>query len=372
MKSIMKKTTLREIRQSLGRYLAIFAIVAMGVGFFAGLKITRQVMITSANAYLEEKQLYDFRLLSTLGFEDEDVQTLSSKEDVRFVEGAVAADILYFNQQGNEDVIKAHSLLQNINGLEVVAGRLPQQATECVVDANLYDKSALGTKIVLSENNVEEDLDYFAYREYTIVGIAQSSAYIQFERGTTALGNGQVSGFMYLLPQGFCAEFYTEIYVKFNQDYPIYSKDYNDYIDEKEPLWKDYCKAQGERRYQAIVADAEAELANAKQTLAEEKADAKQTLADAKRNLQTHTLSLRTAGQNTMTLMPNLKKKLRRQNRKLQTQKRILPILKSQKLMFLIVIPISVMPAFKMIPALWKGLQMYFPFSSFWWQRWYV
>ncbi len=285
MKSIMKKTTLREIRQSLGRYLAIFAIVAMGVGFFAGLKITRQVMITSANAYLEEKQLYDFRLLSTLGFEDEDVQTLSSKEDIRFVEGAVAADILYFNQQGNEDVIKAHSLLQNINGLEVVAGRRPQQATECVVDANLYDKSALGTKIVLSENNVEEDLDYFAYREYTIVGIAQSSAYIQFERGTTALGNGQVSGFMYLLPQGFCAEFYTEIYVKFNQDYPIYSKDYNDYIDEKEPLWKDYCKAQGERRYQAIVADAEAELANAKQTLAEEKADAKQTLADAKKEL---------------------------------------------------------------------------------------
>lgn len=285
MKSIMKKTTLREIRQSLGRYLAIFAIVAMGVGFFAGLKITRQVMITSANAYLEEKQLYDFRLLSTLGFEDEDVQTLSSKEDVRFVEGAVAADILYFNQQGNEDVIKAHSLLQNINGLEVVAGRLPQQATECVVDANLYDKSALGTKIVLSENNVEEDLDYFAYREYTIVGIAQSSAYIQFERGTTALGNGQVSGFMYLLPQGFCAEFYTEIYVKFNQDYPIYSKDYNDYIDDKEPLWKDYCKAQGERRYQAIVADAEAELANAKQTLAEEKAGAKQTLADAKKEL---------------------------------------------------------------------------------------
>ena len=285
MKSIMKKTTLREIRQSLGRYLAIFAIVAMGVGFFAGLKITRQVMITSANAYLEEKQLYDYRLLSTLGFEDEDVQTLSSKEDVRFVEGAVAADILYFNQQGNEDVIKAHSLLQNINGLEVVAGRLPQQATECVVDANLYDKSALGTKIVLSENNVEEDLDYFAYREYTIVGIAQSSAYIQFERGTTALGNGQVSGFMYLLPQGFCAEFYTEIYVKFNQDYPIYSKDYNDYIDEKEPLWKDYCKAQGERRYQAIVADAEAELANAKQTLAEEKANAKQTLADAKKEL---------------------------------------------------------------------------------------
>lgn len=58
MGSMMKKTTLREIRQSLGRYLAIFAIVVMGVGFYAGLKITRPVMVGSANAYLEDKQLY--------------------------------------------------------------------------------------------------------------------------------------------------------------------------------------------------------------------------------------------------------------------------------------------------------------------------
>ncbi|MDE6318823.1 MAG: ABC transporter permease, partial [Lachnospiraceae bacterium] len=92
---MMKKTTLREIRQSLGRYLAIFAIVAMGVGFFAGLRITKSVMVESANRYLEEKQLYDYRLLSTLGFETEDVDALAKKEDVRSVEGAVAADIIY-------------------------------------------------------------------------------------------------------------------------------------------------------------------------------------------------------------------------------------------------------------------------------------
>ncbi len=83
MKSMMRRTTLREIWQSLGRYLAIFAIVAMGVGFFAGLKITRPVMVESANAYLGEKQLYDYRLLSTLGFEEEDVAALAAKDDVR-------------------------------------------------------------------------------------------------------------------------------------------------------------------------------------------------------------------------------------------------------------------------------------------------
>lgn len=285
MKSMMGKTTLREIRQSLGRYLAIFAIVALGVGFFAGLKITRTVMVGSANAYLEEKQLYDYRLLSTLGFEEEDVAALAAKEDVRAAEGAVDADILYVNGQGNEDVMKVHSLLKEINGLEVIAGRLPEKDTECVVDSNLYGEDAIGSTIVFSENNEKEDLDNFVYQEYTIVGIVQASTYIQFERGTTSLGNGRISGFMYLLPEGFAAEYYTEIYVKFEEDFPIYSKEYDAYMEEKDKLWETYCEGQGERRYQSIVAEAEEKLADAEKKLEEEKADAESELADARKEL---------------------------------------------------------------------------------------
>ena len=282
---MMKKTTLREIRQSLGRYLAIFAIVAMGVGFFAGLRITKSVMVESANRYLEEKQLYDYRLLSTLGFETEDVDALAKKEDVRSVEGAVAADIVYVDENGNEAVIKAHSLMKKINGLEVVAGRLPQKPEECIVDSALYDESAIGSKIEFSENNEQDDLDQFVYDQYTIVGIAQASAYIQFERGTTSLGNGRISGFMYLLPEGFDTEYFTEIYVRFDQDYPLYSEEYDTYMKAKETLWDDYCAMQGDRRYQAIVAEAEDELADAEKELAEEKADAEKELADAKTEL---------------------------------------------------------------------------------------
>ncbi len=285
MKSMMRKTTLREIRQSMGRYLAIFAIVAMGVGFFAGLKITRPVMVESASAYLGEKQLYDYRLLSTLGFEAEDVEALAAKDDVRAVEGAVEADILYVDEDGNEDVIKAHSLMNHINGLEVVAGRLPQTDTECVVDAVLYDESAIGSSIVFSENNDVEDLDHFAHRQYTIVGIAQASAYIQFERGTTSLGNGRISGFMYLLPEGFATDYFTEIYVKFDQDYLIYSEEYDAYMNERETLWEDYCAAQGERRYQAVLVEAKTELAEAEKEFADEKAEAEAELADARREL---------------------------------------------------------------------------------------
>ena len=285
MKSMMKKTTLREIRESLGRYLAILAIVALGVGLFAGLKITRTVMVESADAYWQEKQLYDYRLLSTLGFEEEDVQALAQKEDVRAVQGAVEADILYVDEQGNENVLKAHSILEEINCLEIVAGRMPEADTECVVDSKTYDESAIGGKIVLAGDNDQEDLDNFKYTEYTITGIAQSPVYAQFERGTTSLGNGSVSGFFYLLPEGFATEYYTEIYVKFEENAPIYSDAYDAYMDKKESLWEDYCEEQGERRYQSIMAEAEEELADAEQELADEKADAEKELADAEQEL---------------------------------------------------------------------------------------
>lgn len=285
MKSMMKKTTLREIRQSLGRYLAIFAIVALGVGFFAGLKITKTVMVESADDYLREYQLFDYRLLSTLGFQEEDVQSLRQKESVRAVEGAVEADVLYLNDTGNEGVLKAHTLMEQINGLKLLAGRMPQSPSECIVDSNRYDETALGETIFLSDNNTQDDMDKFAYREYTIVGVAQASAYIQFERGNSSLGNGRVDGFMYLLPEGFAVDYYTDIYVKFDMDEPIYSQQYDACMEKQKPLWEQYCREQGERRYLAIVEEAETKLADAKEKLSVEKADAEQDLADAERQL---------------------------------------------------------------------------------------
>ena len=39
------KLTLRTIKGSFGRFIAIFAIIALGVGFFSGIRITKDAMI---------------------------------------------------------------------------------------------------------------------------------------------------------------------------------------------------------------------------------------------------------------------------------------------------------------------------------------
>lgn len=285
MKSMMKRNTFREIKKSFGRYFAILAIIALGVAFFSGLKITQSVMVHSADVYLKDLQFYDYRLVSTLGFTEENVEALAEKEDVRAAEGAISAEVLYKDAGENERVIKMHSITEKVNKLKLVAGEMPQSADECVVDSVLFSEDAIGSKLVLSENNTTDDLDKFAYKEYTITGLVQSPCYIQFERGNTSIGNGRISGFAYILKDGFAVDYDTEIYIKFDEDYDIYSDEYDSYIDAKEADWEVYTKEQADIRYEKIVKDAQDELDEKKEELEEKRAEAEAELESAKQQL---------------------------------------------------------------------------------------
>lgn len=285
MKSMMKRNTFREIKKSFGRYFAILAIIALGVAFFSGLKITQSVMVHSADVYLKDLQFYDYRLVSTLGFTEENVEALAEKEDVRAAEGAISAEVLYKDAGENERVIKMHSITEKVNKLKLVAGEMPQSADECVVDSVLFSEDAIGSKLVLSENNTTDDLDKFAYKEYTITGLVQSPCYIQFERGNTSIGNGRISGFAYILKDGFTVDYDTEIYIKFDEDYDIYSDEYDSYMDAKEADWEVYTKEQADIRYEKIVKDAQDELDEKKEELEEKRAEAEAELESAKQQL---------------------------------------------------------------------------------------
>lgn len=285
MKSMMKRNTFREIKKSFGRYFAILAIIALGVALFSGLKITQSVMVHSADVYLKDLQFYDYRLVSTLGFTEENVEALAEKEDVRAAEGAISAEVLYKDAGENERVIKMHSISEKVNKLKLVAGEMPQSADECVVDSALFSEDAIGSKLVLSENNTTDDLDKFAYKEYTITGLVQSPCYIKFERGNTSIGNGRISGFAYILKDGFAVDYDTEIYIKFDEDYDIYSDEYDSYMEAKEADWEAYTKEQAEIRYDKIVKDAQDELDEKKEELEEKRAEAEAELESAKQQL---------------------------------------------------------------------------------------
>ena len=286
-KSMMWTSTLREIKQSLGRYLAILGIVALGVGFFAGIKVTKPAMIKTADAYFSDTYLYDFHLISTLGFDDKNLENIRGRNDVKSVQGAYSFDILCQSAgDGNVNVIKAHSITDGVNELKILYGRLPVSDNECVVDSSMYSHKYVGKKIKLSDTNKEEDLEHFTYKEYKIVGVVESPLYVQFERGSSALGNGKVSGFVYLRPEGFQSDAYTEVYVKLNQDFHLYADEYDEYMEEKKQEWESYLDELGTSRYENLLADSAEKLEDAKQELAKEEEKGRQELEDAALKLE--------------------------------------------------------------------------------------
>ncbi len=288
---MLSRSAFREIRSSLGRYIAIIAIIALGVGFFAGLRVTKSAMVKTADTYIREHGLFDYRLVSTVGYDGDDVAALARLDGVRAAEGSFSVDFLT-QTPGGDAVLRAHSLTETVNTVSLVAGELPARDNECVVDARYYTKDDIGTTLILSASNDEDTLELFRYAEYQIVGVANSAYYMNYERGSTALGNGSISAFVYMPYGGFDVDYYTDISLLLTEGGYIYSSEYDAAVDAMEDAVTDAAEDRAAVRYQKVTADAEQEIADAEQELADgwdeyhsEKAKAGRELADAEQEL---------------------------------------------------------------------------------------
>ncbi len=277
----MIKTTIREIKGSLGRYLAIFAIVMLGVALFVGLKATTPAMIATENDYLLEQNFYDFRLLSTIGFEEEDVEQLVEMDGVADVEGTISVDVICAMGDGNGDVYKLQAVPEKINMVVLSAGRMPESADECVLDDVLYDESLLGAQITVTENNDEDTLDMLYNTTYTVVGFVHSPCYINFERGTTSVGDGKIAGFICVPKEAFDCDYLTEIYLTTEKHYDVYTDEYEDYIDSLQDGLEEETEELALARYTRLIDEAQEEIDDARIELADKKKEAEEELADA-------------------------------------------------------------------------------------------
>ena len=264
MNSSTIKLTAREIKNSLGRYVAIFAIIALGAGLFVGLRLSRPDFLETYDRYIAQTHFYDFRLVSTLGLTDDDVAAVKQLDGVQRAEGTVSADFLFNTEDEENLIMMAHSIPSDVNLIKLKSGRMPEKGNECLADSELYSEDDIGKTVKLSEDNSQRTFDTFAYDEYTIVGITESVLYINVERGSSTLGNGSVKGYIYLPSDGFSTDYYTEIYLCVDSEGYVYSEEYENSIERyKAPLEK-LMKERAVIRYDSIIDDAMAQLDDAR------------------------------------------------------------------------------------------------------------
>lgn len=261
------KTLMRTIRATFGRYVAIFAIVALGIGFFTGLKSAKPSMQKTADEYLNELNMYDFQLMSTLGFTQEDIDAFADTQGISAAEGSVYADVLADFDGAGDLAYRIYSLPEEVALPKLMSGRLPLAANECIVDAEIFTEDDIGKTLVLSGNNESDTLEQFNQTEFTIVGTAQSPRYISIDRDSTSLGSGKVEGFVYILPDAFETDVYMEALLSCESDELLFSDEYYEMIDSVEPSVKSVLQERADMRYDEIISDANAELSDARAEL---------------------------------------------------------------------------------------------------------
>lgn len=297
----MKKKALRkdfymEIRRSIGRFMSIFFIVAIGCAFFSGIRASEPDMRYSGDAYFDNRNMMDIEVISTLGLTDDDLQAIEDVDGIEAAEGGYSVDVLS-SEGDNQIAVHVMSLLPSMNQVQLEDGRLPEAEDECAVDVDYLNESSLkiGDKITLSSGSDDEVTDTLKTDTFTITGAVSSPNYISFQRGSTTIGNGSVTAFIVVPEKSFALDVYTEIYAQVDgaKEMTAFTDEYDDRVQEVIDKIEEIKDEREQIRYDEIVdeankalEDARQQVTDAEKELEDGKAEAQAELADARQQLE--------------------------------------------------------------------------------------
>ena len=323
MKKALNKDILRDILKSKGRYFSIMLIVALGVAFFSGIKVSPMVMRNTVDNYYDDYNFMDVEVISTLGLTDDDVDAIKKLDTVEGVFPTYSMDVIT-NVKDQDRVLKVHALptddLSNdnkdyINRVKLIKGRLPKNSGECVVLKPKYDhlnlkigktlKIKSGTEDKLSENLKKDN--------YKIVGLVETPYYLSYEFGNSSIGSGSIDGIMLVPQNDFKTEAYTEMYItaKGAKEQTSFYQDYKDTVKKTEDQIDKITDERIEHRYNEVVGEATDELNKAKKEYNDKKKETEDKINKAEKELKDGKQKIKDGKQELKTKKAETKKQIK-------------------------------------------------------------
>lgn len=283
------KDFLREIKKSLNRYLSIFFIVALGVAFFTGVRSSEPDMRLTADKYLDDKNFMDIRVISTLGLTGDDIEALAKINGVDCAEGGYEKDV-FTDIDNSEKVIHVMSITQDINEAYITAGQMPEKPGECIADVKLAESFGfeIGDTITLRGAGDENISDVLENDTYTICGFAMSPFYLTFQRGSAAIGDGNISAFIMIDAEEFIQDYYNQVYIRSDDLKTLnsYSDEYTEVLGMLEEKVKALSEERCQARYDSVYAEAERKLLDGEKEYEEASREAEAKLEAAGKEIE--------------------------------------------------------------------------------------
>lgn len=283
------KDIFREIKISLGRFLSILCIVAIGVAFFAGIKASAPDMKNSADTYFDKYNVQDIQVYSTIGLTKKDVAAIKKIKGVKSVQPNFSMDTLS-QIDSTQMVIKviSYEIDQKMNKIRLVDGRMPERENECLVEASsatnkLYGTFRIGDTIKLQSGTDDALSKSLKRTKYKIVGTCYNPNYLSYEKGSSNIGSGTVNSFIYIQNTNVLKDYYTEVdvCVKGAKDLDCYSDEYFDVVD---PVLKKIKKISN-KQIDARIQSYQSELDEKKQQANDKFEDAENQFNDAQNKI---------------------------------------------------------------------------------------
>lgn len=291
MKNALKKSAYREIRGTKSRFFSIFGIVAIGVGFFSGVKAAAPDMRLSADAYYDNMSLTDFRLVSTYGFDENDLAALGEVSGATVVP-SYYTDVISEVNGGSPNAARVFSLSANtagVNTLTLIDGRLPEKENECVaVGSGMKNTVVLGSRVKFTDGDGNDPDEMLSESFFTVVGTVICPMFIDKTAfGSTSVGNGSIAAVYYVPEECFCVEYNTEVYLRFPALTALssYGEEYEEQTDLLEKEIEKIAERRETERFDEIMTEANDALEDARQELADAEREANEKISDGEREL---------------------------------------------------------------------------------------
>ena len=269
---LLYKLSFMKMKKNIGRFLSVLFIVALGVGFFAGLRETTPDIQSTLDNYYDEHNLMDFKIVSTMGLTEDDVTSLKELDHVEKVVPSYSVDALIDGEE-----VRVHAIESEINNVALESGRLPNQANECIADATKYKIGDTLTITKLSQEGILSTL------EYVVVGLADSPLYLSRQMGISSIGTGELESFIYIPRENFDSEYYTEIYITASNalEEVAYEENYEEITNLLLTELEELAPIRETKRYEEILEEATVEIRKIETEANEELSKAEEELENA-------------------------------------------------------------------------------------------
>ena len=292
MKKTYRKNMWRELSASKSRFASVFGIVLLGVMMLSGLLSVAPGMRRAGQTWYSQQNVFDIRVVSTLGLSEKDIDAISAVEGVEAVMPVKSVDCEGSYRGGNTLAVRVQQLpvyptledKATLNRLVLEEGRMPEEAGECVVqvlDPGAASSIRQGDTITLAgTSDIQTDT-------LTVVGFVKDPLYFSNETESTTAGNGALGMAIYVPDGSLTMDYYASCYIKAAgaDQYDNYSDEYQEIVDTVMDRLKAISADQSAQRREDLIDAAQSQLDEARAEFEEKEAEAQAQLADGQKQL---------------------------------------------------------------------------------------